>query len=95
MKHSDMIYLLPNGEQNSYTWCDDPAPGIYDDPGDATAYIKASIHDDLIKQRDALFVALKNYHASQCGEKKICGHDFCCTCQSDLAKETIAAVEGE
>ena len=64
-------------------------------PEDRYVKVDVEFYEQLIKQRDALLVALKNYHASQCGEKKICGHDFCCVCPSDLAKKAIAAVEGE
>ena len=43
----DVIYLIP--DENSYVWCEDPAPGIGMEEEDAIKYIRA----DLVEKRKA------------------------------------------
>jgi hypothetical protein len=41
----ETIYLLPDtGDNGDTTWCDDPAPGVNDDPKNAIAYRRLDLN---------------------------------------------------
>lgn len=44
MSTPETIYLLIEGD--GHVWCEEPAPGIEQDPNDAIEYIRADVHKE-------------------------------------------------
>ncbi|UQI42706.1 hypothetical protein [Vreelandella venusta] len=57
----ERIYLIPDSSEGQlgYVWCDDPAPGIGMDPGEAVEYVRKDVADARIAELERIAAQFK------------------------------------
>ena len=60
---------------------------------DAELTVVEQQRSELQAKVDNLLIAAMNYRASFCGGDKLCGHNFCCACPSELLNAAISKAQ--